>query len=139
MKVDLSTLVSGVILGASILIYAPAQAQGPVAHAASADSYDYALHKTGFSTYTDGANGIKRPDPYTDGANGIKRPDPYTDGAHGIKAADPYSDGANVLDKRSPFTDGAHGSAGLEVAGMDHTGVSAPPARSILDGEGSAA
>ncbi|SDD76625.1 hypothetical protein SAMN05216345_11580 [Cupriavidus sp. YR651] len=111
---DLSTFLSSVILGASVLVYAPVHAQDVVQHNASADSYGYVFHKAGFNTYTDGANGIKRPDPYTDGANGIKRPDPYTDGANG-------------LSKRDPFTDGAHGSTALQLAGMDRTGVSAPP------------
>lgn len=98
---DLSTLLSSVILGASVLVYAPVHAQDVVQHSASADSYGYVFHKAGFNTYTDGANGIKRPDPYTDGANG--------------------------LSKRDPFTDGAHGSTALQLAGMDRTGVSAPP------------
>ncbi|AVA35929.1 hypothetical protein [Cupriavidus metallidurans] len=47
----------------------------------------------------------------------IGKRDPYTDGAHGIRERDPY-------------TDGAHGSAGMNLAGLDRTGVSAPPAHS---------
>lgn len=121
MKVDLSTLVSGVILGASVLIYAPAQAQG-----ANADTYDYALRQSTFSTYTDGANGVNRPDP-------------FSDGAHGVKQADVYTDGANVQGKRSQFSDGAHSNVAHTIAGMDHTGVSAPPARSNLTDDYSAA
>ncbi len=115
---DLSTLVSGLILGASMVVFAPAHAQD-AAQRSAADSYGYVFHKTGFNTYTDGANGIKRPDPYTDGANGLGKRDPFTDGAR--------------VGRRDPFTDGAHGSTGLQVAGMDRTGVSAPP------GHGSAA
>ncbi|WP_035823915.1 hypothetical protein [Cupriavidus sp. SK-4] len=45
-------------------------------------------------------------------------------------AADRY--GYNLHNgKRDPFTDGANrAAAGMEVAGMDHSGVSAPPAHS---------
>ncbi|MGN5476191.1 hypothetical protein ACTMU2_01685 [Cupriavidus basilensis] len=58
-------------------------------------------------------------------------PDPYTDGAHVLGKRDPYTDGANALGKRDPFTDGANRPATeLNLAGMDHSGVSAPPAHS---------
>ncbi|CAG2134208.1 hypothetical protein LMG31506_01337 [Cupriavidus yeoncheonensis] len=56
-------------------------------------------------------------------------PDPYTDGGNAIGKRDPFTDGAHVTDKRDPFTTGGHSAAaGLNLAGMDHTGVSAPPA-----------
>ena len=60
--------------------------------------------------------------------------DPFTDGARSVQdARDPYSEGArSVQDQRSPFTDGAR-----SLAGLDRTGVSADPARSVdpyLDG-----
>ncbi|WP_454738146.1 hypothetical protein [Cupriavidus necator] len=43
---------------------------------------------------------------------------------------DPFTDGARVNDKRDPFTDGANrAAAGMELAGMDRSGVSASPAR----------
>jgi len=41
----------------------------------------------------------------------------------------PFTDGAHVNGKRDPLTDGANrAAAGMEVAGMDRRGVSAPPA-----------
>ncbi|XYI41585.1 hypothetical protein DAMDJJ_25920 [Cupriavidus necator] len=41
----------------------------------------------------------------------------------------PFTDGAHVNEKRDRFTDGANrAAAGMEVAGMDRSGVSAPPA-----------
>ncbi|AEI80206.1 hypothetical protein CNE_2c12420 [Cupriavidus necator N-1] len=44
---------------------------------------------------------------------------------------DPFTDGARVNDRRDPFTDGANrAAAAMEVAGMDRSGVSAPPAHS---------
>ncbi|WP_313815996.1 hydroxyquinol 1,2-dioxygenase [Cupriavidus sp.] len=60
--------------------------------------------------------------------------DPYSDGARAVQSArDVFSEGArSVQDQRSPFTDGAR-----TLAGMDRTGVSAAPARSVdpyLDG-----
>jgi CDGSH-type Zn-finger protein len=60
----------------------------------------------------------------------IGKRDPYTDGAHGIRQRDPYTDGAHGIRERDPYTDGAHGSAGMNLAGLDRTGVSAPPAHS---------
>ncbi|CAG9183239.1 hypothetical protein LMG23992_04938 [Cupriavidus laharis] len=57
------------------------------------------------------------------------KPDPYTDGANVLGKRDPYTDGANALGKRDPFTDGANRPATeLNLAGMDRSGVSAPPA-----------
>ncbi|ODV42112.1 hypothetical protein AWV79_29910 [Cupriavidus sp. UYMMa02A] len=59
------------------------------------------------------------------------KPDPYTDGANVLGKRDPYTDGANALGKRDPFTDGANRPATeLNLAGMDHSGVSTPPAHS---------
>ena len=60
--------------------------------------------------------------------------DPFTEGARSAtEARDPYTEGArSVQEPRSPYYDGAR-----TVAGMDRTGVSAPPARSAdpyLDG-----
>jgi hypothetical protein len=60
--------------------------------------------------------------------------DPYSDGARTVQdARDVFSEGARaVQDQRSPYYDGAH-----TIAGMDRTGVSADPARSVdpyLDG-----
>lgn len=60
--------------------------------------------------------------------------DPYSDGARSVQdQRSPYTEGArSVQDQRSPYYDGAH-----TVAGLDRTGVSAPPARSAdpyLDG-----
>ena len=69
----------------------------------------------------------------------------YRDGAH-VGARDPFCDGSHVTDKRNPFTDGAHGSrtpdpftdgahgtaARMNFAGMGLSGVSVPPARTIV-------
>ncbi len=60
--------------------------------------------------------------------------DPYSDGARTVQdARDVFSEGSRATqDQRSPYFDGAH-----TVAGMDRTGVSADPARSVdpyLDG-----
>ncbi|MGO4328040.1 hypothetical protein AB4Z48_16195 [Cupriavidus sp. 2TAF22] len=54
---------------------------------------------------------------YTDGARGVQEPrSVYTDGARG------------ALESRSPYTDGADSKgASFTLAGMDRTGVSAPP------------
>jgi hypothetical protein len=38
-----------------------------------------------------------------------------------------YTDGANGIRQRDVYTDGARGAASLTLAGMDRTGVSAPP------------
>jgi hypothetical protein len=60
--------------------------------------------------------------------------DPFTDGANANGKRDPFTDGArSATGKRDPFVDGAHGAAsalacGLDVAGLDRSGVSAPPA-----------
>jgi hypothetical protein len=67
-------------------------------------------------------------------ASVVSARDPYTDGARAVQGArDVYTEGArSVQDQRSPYYDGAH-----TVAGLDRTGVSAPPARSAdpyLDG-----
>ncbi len=45
-------------------------------------------------------------DIYTDGAMGVRAPDPYTDGAK-TSRFDVYTDGASITDKRDMFTDGA--------------------------------
>ena len=72
-------------------------------------------------------------------------PNSLSDGAH-LSARDPFCDGSHVTDKRNPFTDGAHGSrtsdpltdgahstaARMNFAGMDFSGVSAPPALTIV-------
>ncbi|MEM5432460.1 hypothetical protein [Cupriavidus oxalaticus] len=44
---------------------------------------------------------------------------------------DPFTEGAHVNGKRDAFTDGANQpAAGMDLAGLDRTGVSAPPAHS---------
>ena len=68
------------------------------------DRYGYEMHNGKRDVFTEGANAIGKRDVYTDGAYGIHKPDPYTDGA------------------RSAAT--------LNLAGLDRTGVSAPPAHS---------
>ncbi len=60
--------------------------------------------------------------------------DPYVDGARSVRETrDVYSEGArSVQEPRSAYSDGAR-----TVAGMDRTGVSADPARTVdpyLDG-----
>lgn len=56
--------------------------------------------------YTDGAMGVRTPDPYSDGAKTSKF-DVYTDGARISDRRDAFSDGARTIDKRDTFTDGA--------------------------------
>ena len=74
-------------------------------------------------------------DPYTSGSRSVQSaPSPYTDGARDVASPrDPYGEGARtVQDQREPYTDGAR-----TLAGMDRSGVSAPPARQAdpyLDG-----
>ncbi len=74
-------------------------------------------------------------DPYTAGARSVHAtPSPYTDGARDVQSPrDPYTEGARtVQEPRDPYTDGAR-----MLAGMDRSGVSAPPARQAdpyLDG-----
>ena len=95
-------LLSAITLGASA-IAGQAAAQGMQDRGISGDRYGYVMRQG-------------KPDPFTDGANAIGKRDPFTDGGH-------------VTDKRDAFTDGGHSAgAGLNVAGMDHSGVSAPPA-----------
>ena len=48
-------------------------------------------------------------DVFTEGANVLEKRDLYTDGAYGTRKPDPYTDGART------------------TAGLDRTGVSAPP------------
>uniref|UniRef100_UPI0004937C2A hypothetical protein n=2 Tax=Burkholderiaceae TaxID=119060 RepID=UPI0004937C2A len=64
-------------------------------------------------------------DPFTDGARSVQDArDVYSEGAHGVQdPRSPYTDGARNVDT---FTDGAR-----TLAGLDRTGVSADPARSI--------
>ena len=72
------------------------------------------------SVYTDGARVTNR-----DGlvaSNG--RRDAFTDGAR-VGKFDPYTDGAKI-GKFDPYTDGAR-----TVAGLDRSGVSAEPSRSV--------
>ena len=81
------------------------------------------------------ASVVSARDPYSDGARTVQDTrDVFSDGARSVTdARDPYTEGArSVQEPRSPYYDGAH-----TVAGMDRTGVSADPARSIdpyLDG-----
>lgn len=66
--------------------------------------------------------------PFTDGARSVEEArSPYSDGA---RAVDPFTDGARAVD---PYYDGArtyYGGA-RTLAGMDRTGPSADPARSV--------
>ncbi|SPK75972.1 conserved exported protein of unknown function (plasmid) [Cupriavidus taiwanensis] len=110
----LHIILSSFILGASSMALAPAHAQDVQSSAFAGDKYSYTFHAA------------KR-DVFTDGAHGIKQRDPFTDGARTTKSADPFTDGANIQSPRDPFTDGAHGADAATVAGMDRTGVSAPP------------
>ncbi|RDK05194.1 hypothetical protein [Cupriavidus lacunae] len=76
----------------------------------------------------------------------ISNRDGYTEDAKVSRSAHPYLDGAryNVNGQRNPFVDGARNDrrdvytdGARMVAGLDHVGVSAPPARSAdpyLDG-----
>lgn len=78
--------------------------QGMQDRGVSADRYGYSMHNGKRDVFTEGAHGIRQRDVYTDGAHGSRKPDPYYDGA---RAA-----------------------SGMNLAGMDRTGVSAPPAHS---------
>ncbi len=118
-------LLSSIVLSASAMAVAPAHAQ---THAGEA--YGYSFHQTQYDVFTDGKNGINHPDPYTDGARDVMSPrNPYSDGARDIKSArDPYSDGArDIKSVRDPYSDGARTASSGQIAGMDRTGVSAPP------------
>ncbi|RDK11913.1 hydroxyquinol 1,2-dioxygenase [Cupriavidus lacunae] len=83
------------------------------------------------SQYTDGARSVQDArDTFSEGARPVTDPhDPYTDGSRAVQdQRTPYFDGSRGLD----LTFGAH-----TVAGLDRTGVSAKPARSVepyLDG-----
>ncbi|WP_018310764.1 hypothetical protein [Cupriavidus sp. UYPR2.512] len=102
LKALLATTLSIAALGAAALA-SPAMAQGLNDRGVAADRYGYNLH------------------------NGKR--DPFTEGAHVNGKRDPFTDGARVNDRRDPFTDGANrAAAAIEVAGMDRSGVSAPPA-----------
>ena len=104
LKALLATTLSIAALGASLLACGPAAAQGMNDQGTEADRYGYNLQHNG------------------------KR-DPFTEGAHVNGKRDPFTDGAHVNGKRDPFTDGANQpAAGMDLAGMDRTGVSAPPA-----------
>ncbi|SPK75985.1 conserved exported protein of unknown function (plasmid) [Cupriavidus taiwanensis] len=85
MQSNLTTPVSAFILGVCVMIFAPAHAQGPKESSFAGDKYGYSFHQTKADVFTDGAHGVKRPDPYTDGAN-IQTPrNPFNDCAHGSK------------------------------------------------------
>ncbi|WP_019447776.1 hypothetical protein [Cupriavidus sp. BIS7] len=74
-------------------------------------------------------------DPYADGARTVQDSrDVFSEGARSVQdSRDVFSEAArSVQDQRSSYLDGAH-----TVAGMDRTGVSAEPSRSVdpyLDG-----
>ncbi|WP_432260570.1 hypothetical protein [Cupriavidus sp. TMH.W2] len=105
LKALLATTLSIAALGAATLASAPAMAQGLNVRGIDADRYGYNLH------------------------NGKR--DPFTEGAHVNGKRDPFTDGARINDRRDPFTDGANSAAaGTDVAGLDRSGVSAPPAHS---------
>ncbi len=96
-------LLTAVTLAASAMAGQAAAAQGLQDRGISGDRYGYVMRQG-------------KPDPFTDGANGIRKPDPFADGAHGTRKPDPFTDGAN------------NAAADLNLAGMDRSGVSAPPA-----------
>jgi len=110
-KILKALLLSTATLGC-VLAVGQAGAQGTQDRGIAADRYGYVMRQG-------------KPDPYTDGANGIRNRDPYTDGAHGVRSRDPYTDGANSA------------AAGQSVAGLDRTGVSAPPAHGAASAEAS--
>ncbi|SPC16292.1 hypothetical protein [Cupriavidus taiwanensis] len=87
---------------AAIAAATPALAQGLNDRGVAGDRHGYVLH------------------------NGKR--DPFTDGARINDKRDPFTDGARVNDQRDPFSDGAHRAAGLDIAGMDRSGVSEAPA-----------
>lgn len=122
MQSNLTALVSAFILGACVMIFAPAYAQDPKESSSAGDKYGYSFHQTKADVFTDGAHGVKRPDPYTDGASIQSPRNPFNDGAHASKQADPYTDGAKSSIPK------AMRACGSLLAGMDRTGVSAPPA-----------
>jgi len=101
-KALIATTITTTLLGASALAVAQPQ-QGLQDRGVPADRYGYEMH--------------------------IGKRDPFTDGAHGIRQRDVYTDGANGIRQRDVYTDGARGAAGMNLAGMDRTGVSAPPER----------
>ncbi|WP_265921032.1 hypothetical protein [Cupriavidus nantongensis] len=101
-KNALKALLATTLSLAAISAATPALAQGLNDRGVAGDRYGYALH------------------------NGKR--DPFTDGARFNDRRDPFTDGARVNDRRDPFTDGAHRATGLEVAGLDRSGVSAAPA-----------
>ena len=102
-KNALKALLATSLCLAAISAATPAMAQGLNDRGVAADRYGYALH------------------------NGKR--DPFTDGARVNGQRDPFTDGARANDQRDPYTDGAHRTAGLEVAGLDRSGVSAPAHR----------
>ncbi|MCY1227553.1 hypothetical protein D9M72_398290 [compost metagenome] len=117
LKALLATTLSIAALGASVLACGPAAAHGLNDRGADADRYGYNLQHNG-----------KR-DPFTEGAHVNGKRDAFTDGAHVNGKRDAFTDGAHVNGKRDAFTDGANQpEAGMDLAGMDRTGVSAPPA-----------
>ena len=103
-KKRFTPLVCAAAFGVCLLASTQASATGPKDSTNAGDKYGYAPH------------------------NGKR--DPFTDGARVGDRRDPFTDGARAGDRRDPFTDGAHGSAALDLAGRDLTGVSAPPAHS---------
>lgn len=101
-KNALKALLATTLSLAAVSAATPAMAQGLNDRGVTGDRYGYALH------------------------NGKR--DPFTDGARVHDKRDPFTDGARVNDQRDPFTDGANRATGLEVAGLDRSGVSAAPA-----------
>jgi hypothetical protein len=80
------------------------------------------------------AAGMSQPgarDPFSDGARSVQaQRSPFTDGARAVhEARDPYAEGARSI--------GSYDAAERIIAGLDRTGASADPARSLdpyLDG-----
>lgn len=61
--------------------------------------------------------------------HGTRKFEPFMDGSHGTRKFEPFMDGSHGTRKFEPFMDGSQRDArGLDVAGLDRSGVSAPPA-----------
>ena len=106
------------LVAASAAVATLAHAADPRGGINAADRYDYSFHTSSRDPYTDGARAGKR-DPYTDGARVTDPRNPYTDGAR-TDSTDAYTKGANLSPAQmKPY--------GLQLAGMDRTGVSSTP------------
>ncbi|MGO4326552.1 hypothetical protein AB4Z48_19475 [Cupriavidus sp. 2TAF22] len=109
----LNKLLVTALLSASAIAALPAHAQGPKDSAGAGDKYGYVMRQG--------------------------KADPFTEGRNVNTARSSFTDGARAQGTRDPYTDGAHGAAALELAGMDRTGVSAPPSHGASAGTDAAA